>query len=583
MPETRRTYGDRPSDPPPAAAGEAARRELRGGRRPGRRSAGDRGRQRGLDRPPRGRDLVRDIAGRGQPPRRHGARRQARLPGRSGHLPRLRVHGGHALGPREAERRQLRPDAADEPGFVAGRRHELRALSAATAATISGAGAVENLFYGGGGDDVVLGADGSDELAGDRGVDDLFGDAGQDRLDGGFDSDRLLGGAGFDTADYSSRAFSVHVTIDGAADDGEDGEGDKVDVDVEEVSGGIAGDHLVGNDAANALFGTGGDDTIEGGGGNDATLAGGPGADHVDGGLGNDGLYGRPGADRLAGQAGDDLLGGEDDDDTLDGGLGADTMLGGAGADTVTYGARNAAVHVDLDGVAGDDGADQEGDTAKSDVERIVGGAGADLLGGNATANVIHGGAGDDEIDGGAGQDQLFGEDGGDTLRSFDGEADADDCGAADDFAVADALDALAGCESQLAGAPSGGDPIQSGEPGPAAPPAAPLEPASAAVGIGGSRVRLTRRGRVPVRVSCLGAPGSECEGVLRLERLIGGRARSAGKRSYSLAAGSTATVKVPVTRATRRALARRGRVKLRATAAGSVAQRLTLLPHRRR
>ena len=81
------------------------------------------------------------------------------------------------------------------------------------------------------------------------------------------------------------------VTIGAAgADDGEAGEGDDVQGDVEVVRGSSASDDLSGNDGANRLNGRGGADLLDGAGGDDEligqaggdTFIGGTGVDLVD-------------------------------------------------------------------------------------------------------------------------------------------------------------------------------------------------------------------------------------------------------------------------------------------------------------
>jgi hypothetical protein len=122
-----------------------------------------------------------------------------------------------------------------------------------------------------------------------------------------------------------------------------------------------------------------------------------------------------PGGARLEGGDGNDALLGGGGPDVLVGGAGADTMSGGGGVDTVTYDDRAAPVVVAIDD-AGGDGEAGENDDVRSDVERVVGGSGADTLVGNIGANALDGGPGDDLLDGGVGPDALTGGDGVDTV-----------------------------------------------------------------------------------------------------------------------------------------------------------------------
>jgi Ca2+-binding RTX toxin-like protein len=278
-------------------------------------------------------------------------------------------------------------------------------------------------------------------LRGGEGGDALRGWSGVDVLDGGPGADELIGGPGRDRADYTSRTAPLTITLDGAANDGEVGEGD--DVDVEEVVGGAGNDHLTGSAAVDRLLGGAGDDTLDGLAGGD-TLVGGPDDDVHNGGDGSDTL--------VAGAAGD----------------GVDEYNGGASAfDEVTYAARSTAVTVDLDGAA-DDGATGERDDVGADVEWVTGGAANDLLVGSNAANLLtggggndflsghtgndtllagagndvaNGGDGNDALNGGPGADFLFGAAGDDSLNAFDG------VGANDDLVGAESRDS---CQSDL-------------------------------------------------------------------------------------------------------------------------------------
>lgn len=201
---------------------------------------------------------------------------------------------------------------------------------------VSKAGALDNVFFGAGGDD---------RLEGGRGNDRLFGEQGSDLLNGGDGSDYLAGGVGDD-----------------------------------------------------ALIDTGGgDDTLLGAQGADRLDAG-SGSDHLDGGVGDDRLVGGPdtgdGADTLLGREGDDLLLGGGAADRLDGGRGADLLVGGEGADLLTGGA-GADLFVYRPGDAGSDAIIDfnrvEGD--RIDVEGDLGGIAFIGLGTGRVAFVLDGAA----------------------------------------------------------------------------------------------------------------------------------------------------------------------------------------------
>jgi Ca2+-binding RTX toxin-like protein len=176
------------------------------------------------------------------------------------------------------------------------------------------------------GNDDVRGEGGDDFVAGDAGNDTISGGPGNDTLSGGADDDRLedhevpqgapttssgtdvvSGGSGYDRLFHHSREDALRITLDGVANDTP--ENDNIGADIEYVSGGNAGDTMIGNDAANELEGFLGGDTISGGGGNDK-------------------LDGDAGDDRVFGEAGDDEVKGGGQNDFLDGGSGADRFFG---------------------------------------------------------------------------------------------------------------------------------------------------------------------------------------------------------------------------------------------------------------
>ncbi|MEV6521702.1 calcium-binding protein [Longispora sp. NPDC051575] len=125
-------------------------------------------------------------------------------------------------------------------------------------------------------------------LRGGSGDDQLRGGSGADVLDGGPGADTLVGGTGVDTVTYAGRTAPVVADPDGTRfDDGEAKERDTIELDVENLVGGSAADHLSGNDAANRLLGSAGGDYLYGLGGTDR-LEGQSGFDHLDGGYDSD-------------------------------------------------------------------------------------------------------------------------------------------------------------------------------------------------------------------------------------------------------------------------------------------------------
>lgn len=216
---------------------------------------------------------------------------------------------------------------------------------------------VENLI-GGGGADALVGSTGPNTITGGAGNDTISGgDAGNcttdiDVLNGGDNddvfmmgpapdcSDTVNGGAGTDRADYQYRVLALGISLNNAADDGDDAseEGDNVKNDVEQLFGGAEDDVITGGTGNDDLRGGAGDDTISGGGGNDT-------------------LVGHAGDDTLNGDAGDDVFPCEGTDADYVShvaadrakGLGGDIINGGAGTrDKVDYEGRTAAIAVTM-------------------------------------------------------------------------------------------------------------------------------------------------------------------------------------------------------------------------------------------
>jgi Ca2+-binding RTX toxin-like protein len=243
--------------------------------------------------------------------------------------------------------------------------------------------------------------------------DTFVGGSGDDTFIGGRGADRFQGNAGIDTVGYGDTDVGVVVTIDNIANDGPPGEGDNVNLDIENVVGTAKNDTITGSDSANKLTGSVGNDTLNGGGGNDV----------------------------LYGSAGNDTLNGGDGNDTLLGETGADTFNGGPGTnDVVSYFGQKVPVTASLDSVA-NDGTSGEGDNIKTQVEGIVGGDEADTLTGDQLANTLNGAAGNDTLRGLGGNDTLNGAAGHDTLLDG-GAGTADKCIGGPDGAIA-----FPGCE----------------------------------------------------------------------------------------------------------------------------------------
>ncbi len=155
-------------------------------------------------------------------------------------------------------------------------------------------GAGNDWLEGEGGDDILKGGSGNDWLDGGEGgtrttmsddtetttVDEstdrtldtfteiLEGGAGNDTLRGGAGLEKLDGGTGSDTADYTGVTDAVAITLDAQGNFVGDTDEDML-VSIENLTGGSAGDTLVGNDAPNELKGAAGKDALRGNGGSD--------------------------------------------------------------------------------------------------------------------------------------------------------------------------------------------------------------------------------------------------------------------------------------------------------------------------
>ena len=147
-------------------------------------------------------------------------------------------------------------------------------------------------LIGGRGNDSLSAGDGNDDLYGGAGDDYLFGRGGNDVIHEGRHADGadlILGGDGNDTVDYSRRTRNIRVGIGILADDGEKGEHDNVQADIETVIGGNGNDRLSTTRPDNSVV-------LYGAGGND-TLIGSNGRDYLDGGKGHDRIWNVTGDD----------------------------------------------------------------------------------------------------------------------------------------------------------------------------------------------------------------------------------------------------------------------------------------------
>ncbi|MEF8756328.1 MAG: calcium-binding protein [Accumulibacter sp.] len=280
------------------------------------------------------------------------------------------------------------------------------------------------------------------------GIASLAGNDLDNLLYGGSGNNLFDGAGGNDTASYLygvSGGVSVSLAIAGAQATG--GSGSDTLVGIENLSGSIHADTLTGDGNANRLEGANGNDTLAGAAGDD-TLDGGLGADSLIGGDGSDQYYVDHAGDRVTETNASPVSGGTDQvfsslaaytlgahiengrilatgaanltgnalDNRLHAGSGANLLDGAGGNDTVSYlyGAASG-VSVRL-AIAGAQATGGSGSDTLIAIENLTGSTYDDTLRGDGNANVLSGAGGNDFLDGGAGNDTLDGSAGNDRL-----------------------------------------------------------------------------------------------------------------------------------------------------------------------
>ena len=372
------------------------------------------------------------------------------------------------------------PVGTEGDDVLAGRPWDETILAGAGDDAVS-AGAGNDTVDGGEGDDTLLGEAGNDSLVGGAGDDQLVGGVGDDRLeggagddtlDGGDGDDILLGGAGADELNGGAGNDSISAdagdTVDaGTGDDiivvsGETGDWTTVDAgegndeiintSSGRISGGVsmgAGNDKLGSSGVIAAGSDGvaidmgaGDDvvtlyvgsTVTGeirlGSGNDrltmnsylgaVTLDAGDGNDDITTSDGHDVIYGGAGNDSIFAAAGDDRIFAGEGDDLILADLGNDVIDGGAGYDTLFLAQATGPITVDF--AAGKVSGDGIGSDTFINIEKLLFGAGNDIIIGNNGDDAFDGGAGNDSLKGGAGNDTLSGDEGDDTIDGGSGD-----------------------------------------------------------------------------------------------------------------------------------------------------------------
>jgi Ca2+-binding RTX toxin-like protein len=297
-----------------------------------------------------------------------------------------------------------------------------------------------------------------DTLEGDRNNNTLNGGSGNDILFGGAGGDHLIGGAGSDTASYRSAQFGgVKASLANSSVNTGDAAGDSYDS-IENLTGSLYNDTLIGDGNSNVLNGDLGNDTLIGGAGAD-TLIGGDGDDTASYAGATSGVTAsltNPSIN-TGDAAGDtyssiESLTGSAFNDTLEGDANGNDFNGGTGGnDTVSYANSSGGVTASLYDHSGNTG--DAYDDCYYYIDNLTGSDSNDTLTGNYNNNTLDGGGGDDTLIGYGGDDTLSGGDGNDTLIC-DGGNDTLDCGDGNDTANGgggnDTLDGGAGDDALI-------------------------------------------------------------------------------------------------------------------------------------
>lgn len=197
---------------------------------------------------------------------------------------------------------------------------------------------------GGGDDDVSASGVRFALLRGGDGNDRLAGGAAETILVGGPGADTFLDGPKTDAVSYAGEPGPVHADLEGDADDGAAGEGDRIAAGIEGLRGSDGSDVLIGDAGPNSIIGTErsdeatAPDRIAAGGGDDELSV--TADDTVDAGAGNDDLHISGNVSVTArgladGGPGDDEINGTIYPERVRGGPGRDDIATFGGADAI--------------------------------------------------------------------------------------------------------------------------------------------------------------------------------------------------------------------------------------------------------
>lgn len=293
-------------------------------------------------------------------------------------------------------------------------------LTGASGSSMLNGNADDDSLFGGAAADTIMGGGGADVIDGAGGNDNLMGHSGDDSITGGTGDDTIAGGSGTDRAvesadtDFDLGDASLVSPVQGTDSLSDIEEADLAGgasantIDATDFSGtatlmGDAGDDTItGAQGSSVINGNGDNDSLTGQGAND-TIMGGSGTDRIDGGAGNDNLSGQGSADTITGNLGNDSISGGTGNDLINGSLGNDTITGDDGDDRIQ----------------GSNLSDYPGNPQQpipdlntintSDLDSLLGGAGADTIVGAIGADFIDGEGDADIIDAQSGGDTTGG------------------------------------------------------------------------------------------------------------------------------------------------------------------------------
>ncbi len=208
----------------------------------------------------------------------------------------------------------------------------------------------------------------------------------------------FLGGLGFDTVSYANAGGGVTVNLHSQSGSGSDATADTYNS-IENATGSAHDDTFIASSDKNHFDGLGGINTLSyanSTAGVNVNLATGS----ASGGHAEGDTFAN--IQNLTGSAHNDVLTGDANNNVFLGGAGADHFFGGDGTDTVSYQDSATGLSMDVDNVivgAGRGTGIAQGDVIATDVERIQGSNGDDILFSTRSSVVLDGGNGTDTID----------------------------------------------------------------------------------------------------------------------------------------------------------------------------------------